>query len=177
MKRFVIALLLFVPTGMPAAVADSAANGFTIKLSLQIQASPDDVYRKVVHNVGDWWSPAHTFSQDAHNLSIEEKPMGCFCEKLPGGGAVRHLEVVNFAPGKTLVMTGGLGPMQTLAVAGTLTLAFTPAQGGTKLDITYAVGGYLSAGLNTWAAPADGMLTEQFTRLKNLMEHGDPAFK
>ncbi len=48
-----------------------------------IQASPDEVYSKLVHNVGSWWDPAHTISNDAANLSIEEKPMGCFCEKLP----------------------------------------------------------------------------------------------
>ena len=170
-------LMLLLPAAAQAAVADSAPNGFTIKLSYTIQAAPNDVYQRLVHNVGDWWSSDHTFSHDAHNLSIEEKPMGCFCEKIPGGGAVRHLEVVNFAPGKTLVMTGGLGPMQPLAVAGSLTIALAPAGSGTKLDVTYAAGGYLAAGLNTWAAPANGMLTEQFDRLKLYVETGKPVAK
>jgi len=51
---------------------------------------------------------------------------------------------------------------------------FTPDQGGTKLDLTYAVGGYLAAGLNTLAAPVDGVLTAQMGRLKNLVELGRP---
>ena len=51
------------------------------------------------------------------------------------------------------------------------------AEGGTKLEVTYAVAGYLPAGMNTWAAPVDGVLEEQFTRLKNYVETGDPVHK
>jgi len=56
-------------------------------------------------------------------------------------------------------------------------IQLTPADGGTKVEVTYAVGGYVAAGLNTWAAPVDGVLKEQFTRLKNALEKGDPAAK
>ncbi len=162
-------------SGSKAAVADSAANGFTVKISVPIQAAVPEVYRRFIHDVGDWWNSAHTFSGSSHNLSIEEKAMGCFCEKLPKqGGSVRHMEVVYVAPGERIVMTGGLGPMQPLAVTGNLTIQLVPANGGTRVDIVYAVTGYLAAGMNSWAAPVDGMLTEQFTRLKNLIERGAP---
>jgi uncharacterized protein YndB with AHSA1/START domain len=153
-----------------ADVADSAANGFTIKITLNVQAAPADVYRNLVHNVGEWWNAEHTFSRDAHNLSIEDRPMGCFCEKLPDGGGVRHLEVVYAAPGKALVMTGGLGPFQSMAATGSLSVQLTPASGGTKISVTYAVTGYFPSGMNTWAAPANAMLTDQFTRLKAFVE-------
>jgi len=160
-----------------AAVADSSSTGFTIKTSVTIQAPPDEVYRRLVHNIGDWWSSDHTFSGDAHNLSMEEKPMGCFCEKLPNGGGVRHLEVVRFAPGKTLVLSGALGPLQSLAATGSLSFQFSAAPGGTRLDMTYAVVGYLAAGMNTLAAPVDGVWTELLTRLKNYVETGNPVPK
>ena len=68
-------------------VVDSSANGFTLKTTLLISAAPDEVYRLLVHNVGDWWDSAHTYSGDARNLTIDAKPMGCFCEKLPKGAA------------------------------------------------------------------------------------------
>jgi uncharacterized protein YndB with AHSA1/START domain len=173
---FVILALTLAGTAW-ADVADSANNGFTVKIALTIQASPDEIYRLLVGNVGDWWNSAHTFSGDAHNLTIEEKPMGCFCEKLPNGGGARHMEVVNFAPGKTLVMTGGLGPLQSVAAAASMTIQLAPDAGATKLTVTYAVGGYMPGGLNSYAAPVDGVLTQQFTRLKNYVEHGDPAPK
>jgi uncharacterized protein YndB with AHSA1/START domain len=172
-----IAMMALAPTWAAAEVVDSSANGFTVKLSVTIQAPPPDVYARLLHNVGDWWNSAHTFSGDAHNLSIEEKPMGCFCEKLPGGGSVRHMEVVFLAPGKTLGLSGGLGPLQTVAAAGSMRFQISPAEGGSKLEVTYAVGGYLKAGLDTWAKPVDSVLLEQITRLKNYTEHGDPAPK
>ena len=170
---------LFVATGavllaaipLRAAVADSAANGFTVKLELNIQAPPQDVYYRVVR-VGDWWNSMHTFSGDAHNLSIEDKAMGCFCEKLPSGGSVRHMVVVYADPGKKLVLSGALGPLQSIAATGSMTIQLAPAGGATKLTVVYAVTGYLAAGMNTWAAPVDSVLTEQFTRLKSLIETG-----
>jgi uncharacterized protein YndB with AHSA1/START domain len=172
-----VAIMAMAPGWAAAEVIDSSPSGFTVKLAITIQAPPADVYRRLVHNVGDWWNSAHTFSGDAHNLSIEEKPMGCFCEKLPGGGGVRLMEVVNLAPGKVLVLSGGLGPMQAMAVAGGLRFQISPVEGGSKLEVTYAVGGYLKAGLDTWAKPVDSVLLDQITRLKNYTEHGDPSPK
>ena len=72
-------------------------------------------------------------------------------------------------------MGGGLGPLQGIASSGTLTIQLSAAGAGTKLDMTYSVAGYFPAGMNTWAAPVDSVLTGQFTRLKNLSERGDPA--
>jgi hypothetical protein len=158
-------------------VVDSSSNGFTVKVTLQIQAVPKDVYRQLIHNVGDWWNSAHTFSGDAHNLSIEEKPMGCFCEKLPNDGSVRHMEVVSLFPGKGIGMTGALGPLQNIGAAGNMRMQLSASEGGTKLEVTYAVTGYLPAGLHTFAAPVNSVLTEQFIRLKNYIEHGNPAAK
>jgi hypothetical protein len=175
----VLAVFIFAlaPGWATAAVADASANGFTVKVTLRVQAPPDDVYRRIIHNVGDWWNPSHTFSGSSRNLTIEERAMGCFCEKLPNHGAVRHMEVLYFAPGERLKLSGALGPLQSMAATGTMDIQLSAAEGATKLDVTYAVAGYLPAGMNTWAAPVDSVITEQFTRLKNYAERGDPAAK
>jgi uncharacterized protein YndB with AHSA1/START domain len=169
------AVILLTPGWTRAEILNQSASGFTVKVTLNIHAAPDDVYRRIVRNVGDWWSPAHTFSGDARDLTIDPRATGCFCEKLPNLGSVRHMEVVMAAPGERLVMIGALGPLQPLAVTGSMTIQLSLVEGGTKLEMTYAVAGYFPAGMNTWAAPVDGILTEQFTRLKNYVEHGDPA--
>ena len=176
-KRFVLPILLFclAQTLSFAEVADSGANGFTIKIVTSIHAAPADVYKKLVHNVGDWWNSQHTFSGDARNLSIDERPMGCFCEKLASGGGVRHMEVLYFQPGQMLRMSGALGPFQGMGAAGTLTFALSADASGTKLEVTYALVGYQPQGMSQWAAPSDHMLTEQVTRLKNYVETGNPA--
>lgn len=171
MSKLAAVLLLLSPCCAMSAVADSSSSGFTIKLTYTVKASPADVYGAFVHHVGEWWNPDHTYSHDSHNLSIEEKPMGCFCEKLPHGG-VRHMEVLNVMPGRAVVLSGALGPLQSLAATGTLSVQFSAADGGTKIDVTYAVGGYLAAGMNAFAAPVDSVLQEQFGRFKDFVEHG-----
>jgi uncharacterized protein YndB with AHSA1/START domain len=167
--------LLFTALLANAEILDSTAGGFTVRTTLDIKAPPGDVYRKLIHEIGDWWDPAHTFSGDAHNLRIEDRPGGCMCEKLPNDGFSRHLEVITMAPGKQIVLAGAIGPMQTVAATGSLQIQFTPADGGTKLEITYAVTGYLPKGMNTWAAPLDMVLGQQFTRLKSYVETGHAA--
>lgn len=175
---FLSALALVAPTLSRADVADSAANGFTVKLAVTIRASPQDVYSRLVHHIGDWWDPAHTFSGDAHNLSIDDKPMGCFCEKLADGGGVRHMEVVNADPEKVLVLVGGLGPLQAMAVTGSLTIQLAPVRDdGTRVAVVYAVTGYSPAGMNALAEPVNTVLTQQFVRLKSFVESGKAAPK
>ncbi|HUV12342.1 MAG TPA: ATPase, partial [Acidobacteriota bacterium] len=78
------------------------------------------------------------------------------------------------APGKMLRMTGGLGPLQALGVAGSLTLILEETSQGSNLDVSYQVGGYLKDGLASWASAVDGVLGEQFGRLKRFIETGNP---
>jgi hypothetical protein len=160
-----------------AEVADSSASGFTSKTTMLLASTPDEVYRKLVRNVGDWWDPEHTYSGDSHNLNIDDKPMGCFCEIFQGKGGVRHMEVLFAAPGKLLVMSGALGPLQSLATAGSMTISLAKTAEGTKLDLTYAVAGYVAKGMNTWAGPVDSVLMRQFARFKSYVEGGRDALK
>ena len=176
MKRKALLAVIFVALAQAyasAEIADSAANGFTYKLVLNLQAPPETVYQRLLA-IGNWWNSDHTYSGDAHNMSLDARPMGCWCEKLPNGGGVRHLQVVMAMPGKMLVMTGGLGSLQTMAATGSMKIGLAPANGGTQLQVTYSVTGYLPAGMNSLAAPVDGVLTEQFMRFKNYVETGNP---
>jgi hypothetical protein len=156
-------------------VLDSAANGFSIKIGINIHASAAQIYDGLVHHIGDWWSSDHTVSNDSHNLSIDDKPMGCFCEKLPNNGGVRHADVIMVMPDKMLVMSGALGPLQRAGAIGTLSFVIQPIHTVTRLEVTYNVGGYMSGGLNTWADTVNKVLTEQVTRLKNYVETGSPT--
>ena len=175
-SSLVAACLALFALSARADVVDSSADGFTLKTTVQIQASPDAVYRRLFQ-IGDWWSSAHTFSGDSKNLTLEEKVGGCLCEKFANGGGARHLELISLMPGKTLVLSGGLGPLQAIGATGALSIQLAASEGGTRLQVTYAVTGHLAAGMNTLAAPVDGVLAEQFRRLQNLIEHGSPAPK
>ena len=156
-----------------AAVVDSAPNGFTLKVTVDIKAAPGIVYERVVKKIGGWWDPAHTFSGNPANLSIEEKALGCFCEKVKGG-MNRSMQVIYFVPGETLVMTGAPGLFRDMAATATMSIGFAVAEGGTRVSVTYAVGGYSPDGLDKLAGPVDGVLLAQFTRLRNFIENGKP---
>jgi hypothetical protein len=164
--------LLYLGTAR-ADVIDSSAHGFTVKNTTHIGANADDVYRHLLE-VGKWWNPSHTFSGNSENLSIETTANGCFCEKLEGGGTVRHLVVVFAAPGKTLRMAGALGPLQSMAVSGSLTWSLSKAENGTTLELMYTVGGYRPGGLQSLAPIVDKVLLNQLLRLKSYVERGTP---
>ena len=171
--RFSLGVLvaLSVAASARADVVDQSSAGFTVKLSAPVAAPATVVYDTLVSKVSQWWNPAHTWSKQASNLSIDTNPGGCFCEKLPNGG-VRHLTVLYADAGKVLRLSGGLGPFQDMAVTGVLTFLFTEKAGATTVDVTYRIGGYLPTGPDMLGKAADGMLSEQLQRLKRFVETG-----
>jgi len=105
----------------------------------------------------------HSYSLDAANLSID-LDRRCMLELLPDGGFVRHLEVVFYQPGKSIRMTGGLGPLQGMGVYGALTFVFQPSPDvpeATQVTLTYNVSGADFMGLENIAAPVDTVLGMQ----------------
>lgn len=155
---------------LKAEVKDSSAAGFTIQDTMIIAENPDMVYHSLVVDISLWWDSAHTFSGNAGNLSIDDRAGGCFCEKLDNGGSVRHLEVVFAEPGKTLRMIGGLGPLQSMAVTGSMTWLLSKAETGTNVKVIYTIGGYLPGGLQKMAPLVDKVIGEQLKRLKDYIE-------
>jgi uncharacterized protein YndB with AHSA1/START domain len=155
-------------------VTESTAAGFSVRNAAAINAPPAKVYDALTDKVGGWWDPAHTFSHDARNLSVDAKPGGCFCERLPDGGGVQHMSVVYASPGKLLRLTGAIGPLQEAALAGTMTWNLLQAGGGTTVELTYTVGGFRAGGFRDLPMVVDGVLRGQLARLKAFVETGRP---
>jgi uncharacterized protein YndB with AHSA1/START domain len=158
-----------------AEVGGVTPNGFDVKEEAAIAAVPNTVYDALTRKVSSWWNPRHTYSQDAKNLALDAFPGGCFCERFPGGGGVQHMTVVYASPGKALRMTGALGPLQGSGLAGSMTWELPSAEGGTKLQVRYVVGGYIPGGFEKIAPLVDGVLAEQLGRLKAFVETGNPT--
>jgi uncharacterized protein YndB with AHSA1/START domain len=174
--RSLVPLTVVVAVGGPVAaeVKSAAPNGFEVVSTATISAPADRVYA-ALGEVGRWWSPTHTFSRDAANLSLELRAGGCFCERLKDGGSVQHLLVVYAAPGEGLRLRGALGPLQTEGVDGTLSWMLKPAEGGTSVTQSYVVGGYIRSGMEQWAPRVDRVLDEQLQRLKSFVEGKSPT--
>lgn len=169
MRTLALAIALTVAAPASAEVTASSDTGFTSHHALTVDAPPARVWQTLLRP-GSWWEGGHTYSGNAANLSLDARPGGCWCEKTPGRG-VEHMRVVFAATNEMLRMTGGLGPLQPLPVAGVMTITLKPAGAGTALVIDYVVAGPGLAGL---AAPVDQVLALQWPRLKAAAERAGP---
>ncbi len=181
----VLALLLVAGLAWPVAaeVAEVDEDGFVSAFELQFGAAPERVYDALVAETGAWWDPAHTFSGDALNLTFAVAPSSprpgaeagpglALWERLPGeGNFARHLDVDFAQRGVRLRLRGGLGPLQALAVAGSMTFDLEGSLVGTKLTYRYTVTGRK---LTAWADPVDRVMREQMERLRRYVETGSP---
>jgi len=168
-----IALLLSAGV-VQAEVTDKAATGFTSVHQLTINATPTEVYAALTERISHWWDAAHSYSGAAANFSMDARAGGCFCEQLPGGGSVEHMRVVFADTGRMLRLKGGLGPLQSMGVAGAMSFTLSEADGGTRLGYRYVVGGHHEGGLDTLAEPVDRVQLGQLQRLKRYLETGNP---
>ncbi|APE28340.1 SRPBCC family protein [Aurantiacibacter gangjinensis] len=156
-----------------AEVVESNASGFVTQDEVVIEAAPSEVWQALVEP-GRWWNGAHSWSGDAGNFSVTAEAGGCFCEALPGGGSVEHMRVVYAAPDRMLRLSGALGPLQTEALGGSLTIELEETDDGTRVSWTYVVGGYSRFPLEQIAPAVDAVQSEQLRRLHALLSTGDP---
>jgi len=150
-------------------------NGFLVKFEVSVNAQAAKVYDALVGQIGAWWNPEHTYSGGAKNLSIDARPGGCFCEKLPNGGGVEHLRVVYVAPQEVLRLSGGLGPLQASGVAGSMIWKLTGDGDHTRVQLSYSVGGFIGGGFDKIAPAVESMLGDQLNRLKLFVETAKPT--
>lgn len=165
----VAAVALLAAGGAHAEVVDAQANGFEVRHEVVVTAPASAVWATLVQP-SKWWTPAHTWSGSAANLSLGAASGGCFCERLPNGGSVLHMTTVYAAPGQKLVLSGALGPLQTSGASGALTVLLAEKDGRTTVTVTYDVGGYFKGGLDKVAAPVDGVIGQQVAGLKAAAE-------
>ena len=75
------------------------------------------------------------------------------------------MHVIYSDPGKVLRMAGSLGPLQSEALNGTLTVTLKPVEGGTRILFEYVVGGYMRFKTDEIAPAVDGVLQGQLDSL------------
>lgn len=153
-----------------AEVVKQSETGFRIEQAIVVAASPKDAWAMLIAPAA-WWSPAHTYSGDARNLRLKAKVGGCWCETWDGN-AVRHLAVISVMPGSSLVMEGGLGPLQAMGVNGVMAFTVAPEGDGARISLTYTVGGFFDPSAEAIAPAVDGVLGEQMGNLAEKLGGG-----
>lgn len=151
-----ISLLLVFSVPIVAEVSSSSEHGFQIKLEQTFDGSAEEGYSRFVNHVNSWWLNDHTWFGDAGKLSLDATAGGCFCE-IDGDRQAQHMQVTYVDPNKALRMVGGLGPLQTLGMSGTMTITFAD----NLVSLEYIVGGYPTMDFTKLAPIVDGVLSQQ----------------
>ena len=152
-----------------AEVVSAGPGGFVVEVAHDVSPSPLDVWTALL-DIGSWWH--HSFSGDTSNFTLDATPGGAWIEHLPDGGFVEHMRVVFAEPGKKLILKGTLGPLMEEAATGTFLVRIDAHEQATNVMITYKVAGYRDGGLEDWAGPVDGVISEAAARLARRIETG-----
>ena len=171
------------PAGLLAAISSPAFaevkaasdTGFNSVHMATVDATPEEIWKRLL-TPKDYWNKAHSWSGSTAGFYIDAQANGCFCELIQeadaGGalktvGSVEHMRVIFAQPGKVLRLQGALGPLQSEAVMGTLTVAMEPAKdnAGTRVSFSYVVGGYMRYKVSEIAPAVDKVLGEQFKNM------------
>lgn len=172
----VAALALAVPAAH-AEVVTRTETGFVVRLASEVTAPPAEAWKTIL-TPAQWWQSQHTFSGDAANLTLDPQVGGCFCEGLPRPdgapvtqkpGGVQHMRVIYIEPPRAMRLVGALGPLQSEALAATMTITVkpteTPAGTGSRILFEYVVGGFMRYKVDDIAPAVDRMLTAQLASL------------
>ena len=165
MRAILAAALMLVPGAAAAEVVSAGPHGFHIRHTVQLVVPQPDAFA-AFGNISSWWSGDHTYSGDASNLSLQLRPGGCFCERLPGGGGIEHMRVAYVAPGERVVLTGSLGPLLFEATTGVMDVQVERIAGGSRLTMDYKVAGFAEGGAEKFAPIVDQVLAEQMKRYR-----------
>ncbi len=177
MKIYHAACATFLAVSSPVAaeVKTFAENGFSVVHIADVDASPTVIWSRVIAPK-DYWNKTHSWSGSVDGFYLDPKAGGCFCEnmlttdakgKSKVTGTVEHMRVIFSDPGKVLRMQGALGPLQSEAVLGTMTVAIVPAKSGTgsTVSFSYVVGGFMRYKTSEISAAVDKVIGEQFNSM------------
>jgi hypothetical protein len=171
MRFFLVSAMLVLgafANNATAEVIDADKHGFSLVHETIVKADRATAWIAAVENIDKWWNAEHTISGNAALLTIDARPLGCFCEET--GGGVVHLLVTTVSPDVNLRMTGGLGPLGLMGVNGNMTWEFFDHEEGTRIRFSYAVGGYSPDGLDTISGGVDYVIGDALQRLQAYLD-------
>lgn len=119
-------------------------RGFPIEKEVSVPLDPGAAFDAFTGDISSWWD--HHFSERPVRLVIEPRA-GCnFLESFDDAGAgVIHGLVTWSERGKNLVIRGWPGPFHSAAGIIVHTVAFVPADSGTKIKATIRMAGEFDA--------------------------------
>lgn len=164
-----------------AEVVATGDNSFVTRDTAVVSADTKAVWLALI-SPSRWWNSAHTWSGDSANLKLTPQAGGCFCETIPEDpsadtvtleGSVEHMRVIQAFPERVLRMRGGLGPLQSEAATGVLTIVMSEVDEGTLIVWEYTVGGPMRYETLVISRAVDGVMSQQLGGLADLLGRVD----
>lgn len=154
-------LAVAVVTASPAAaeIISRSENAFTLRFEGETRLGPDGV-ADAFSQVQQWWDPAHSYTGEAANLSLDLVPGGCWCEAMPDGSRFDHGRVEAVALGEVR-LHAPFGPLRTMATRAELVVTYALVDGVVRPSWTFIVEG---RGVGALAEPVDGVIGGGFAR-------------
>lgn len=158
--------LILLATVMPSANAEvvaASSSHYTLRNEAVSPLAPDALWNRLVHPA-TWWSPAHSYSGDAANLSLDLRAGGLWKEEWDGG-SVAHGAVLSVNPGEQLRLEAPFGPLQSMAVNVVWTITVLPEGTGSKVIFDEVANGSDASNLDKIAGAVDGVKAEAMRSL------------
>lgn len=153
-------------------VTASSDAGFHLVITRDCDCDVKVCEQGFVRDIQRWWLADHTYSGKSQNLAFNFSKR-CLEETLPGGGFVRHMEVTQYMPGKRIVLTGGMGPLQEMGIHGAMTIQWILQDDNQcQIKLSYKVSGYSPEGLKDLAPIVDSVLSQQMDSFKKYVDQG-----
>lgn len=146
-----------------AEVVAAAPDHYTLHEEGTSALGPAEMWDRLIHPES-WWSPAHSYSGDAANLSLDARAGGLWKEEWDGG-SVAHGKVLYVNPGEQLRLDAPFGPLQSMAVNVVWTITVLPEGTGSKVSFDEVANGSAASNLDKIAGPVDGVKSEALRRL------------
>ena len=156
------AALLHGGTGV-AEVVDASDTHFRLRHEAVSTQAPDALWARLIVPA-QWWSPDHTYSGDAGNLSLDARAGGEWREDWSTGSVV-HGQVVYFEEGKTLRLEAPFGPLQAMGASVTWSISLEPAGEGSRVVFDEIATAAPGSNMAMIAPAVDGVKAEALRRL------------
>jgi len=163
--KYVLGSLLLA-TFAAAANADviaASSDHYTLRHESVSSLAPDALWNRLVHPE-TWWDPAHSYSGDAANLSLDLRAGGLWKEEWDGG-SVSHGTVLYVNPGEQLRLNAPFGPLQSIAVNVVWTITILPEGAGSRVIFDEVATGSDASDLDKIAGAVDRVKLEAMRRL------------
>ncbi len=154
-----LALSGLMTSPVAAEIVSRSENAFTLRFEDQTRLGPAGVAR-AFSEVNLWWDPAHSYTGNAANLSLDLTPGGCWCEAMPDGTRFDHGRVLSEVYGE-IRLHAPFGPLRSMATRADLIVTWPLVDGVVTPTWTFIVEG---PGVGALAEPVDGVIGGGFAR-------------